>query len=410
MSVFGCICISTRTFCKSITQNIFSTNKNLEIYRFCSKNLYSTEIGPNLTKLVYSTMAPGKKVTVVGCGNWGTAAAKTISENAAKFDLFDDTVRMWVLEEQVDGMKLSEMINTLHENKKYLPSIKLPHNLVAVPDLNECVKDADLFIFVIPHQFVKSTAAKIKASGNLKPDAVAISLIKGVAILDNKPVLISDIIEEELGIPCAALSGANVATCIANEEFSEATIGCADVEQARVWQRLFDRPYFKISCIKDPTGIQIYGAIKNVVALSAGFCDGLGLGSNTKAAIIRIGLKEIHRFAEEFFPAVSKDVVFESAGVADLITTCIGGRNVRCAAEFARHKGARPWEEIEKEFLNGQKLQGVSTCAEVHEILKACGKAALFPLFEVTHKISFEAADPSELIKAFSTEKLEPVL
>ncbi|EAN33546.1 glycerol-3-phosphate dehydrogenase (NAD(+)) [Theileria parva strain Muguga] len=349
----------------------------------------------------------GKKVTVVGCGNWGTAAAKVISENTPKFNLFNPTVRMWVLEELVEGVKLSELINTTHENKKYLPGIKLPNNLLAVPDLNECVKDTDLFIFVIPHQFVKSTAVKMRECGLMKKEAVALSLVKGIMILDNEPVLVSDVIERELGIPCSALSGANVANCIAREEFSEATVAYTTRDEGRLWQRLFDRPYFKIRCIKDVAGIQVYGAIKNVVALSAGFCDGLGLGSNTKAAVMRIGLVEIHKFAKLFFPNTTEDVVFESAGVADLITTCIGGRNVRCAAEFAAKEGKRSWNEIEQEFLNGQKLQGVSTCHEVYEVLRTHDKLAEFPLFHVTYKVAFESTHPSELIKSLSTEELE---
>ncbi|UKK00214.2 glycerol-3-phosphate dehydrogenase [Theileria orientalis] len=347
-------------------------------------------------------MGVGKKVTVIGCGNWGSAASKVIAENTKKYDLFDDTVRMWVLEEKVDGVNLSELINTHHENKKYLPGIRLPDNIVAVPDLVECVKDTDLFVFVIPHQFVKGTAEKMKNSGHLKNGALAISLVKGIMILNKNPVLVSDLVEKELGVPCSALSGANVANCIAREEFSEATIGYTTKEHARLWQKLFDRPYFKISCLDDVAGIQVYGALKNVVALAAGFCDGLGLGSNTKAAVMRIGLNEIHTFARYFFPGTNEKVVFESAGLADLITTCIGGRNVRCAAEFAAKEGKRPWNEIELEFLNGQKLQGTTTCVETYEVLKECRRLAEFPLFHVTYKVAFEGANPKDLIASLS--------
>lgn len=98
--------------------------------------------------------------------------------------------------------------------------------------------------------------------------------------------------------------------------------------------------------------------MKNVVALAAGFCDGLGLGSNTKSATMRIGLLEISKFIKLFFDKdEGADVPFESAGIADLITTCISGRNVQCAAEFAKHNGNKSWEEIESQLLNGQKLQ-----------------------------------------------------
>jgi glycerol-3-phosphate dehydrogenase (NAD+) len=106
-------------------------------------------------------------------------------------------------------------------------------------------------------------------------------------------------------------------------------------------------------------GVELCGALKNVVALGAGFCDGLGFGGNTKAAIIRIGLKETIKFAKMFFDGVKDDTFLESCGLADLVTTCFGGRNRKCAEAFAKKEG--DWEELEKAMLNGQKLQGTIT-------------------------------------------------
>ncbi|KAK1442147.1 Glycerol-3-phosphate dehydrogenase [Babesia gibsoni] len=352
-------------------------------------------------------MANGKRVAVIGCGNWGSAASRLVAQNAACKPEFDDTVRLWVLEEEFEGRKLSEIINTDHENKKYLPGIKLPENILAVPDLKECVQESDIFIVVIPHQFVQSTAKKMMECGPLRPGAMCVTLVKGIVLTGKDVILYSDILEKELQVPCLALSGANVATNVAMEEFSEATIGFKEKEHALLAQKLFDRPYFKINCVPDVAGVQVFGAIKNVVAVAAGFCDGLGLGSNTKAAIMRIGLKEIYNFCLKFFKDASKDVVFESAGVADLITTCIGGRNVRCAAEFAKHEGKKPWADIEKEMLNGQKLQGTSTAEEVFNVLKANNLVEEFPLFVVTYQIAYEGTHPSELVKRFSVDALE---
>ena len=122
-----------------------------------------------------------------------------------------------------------------------------------------------------------------------------------------------------------------------------------------VWQKLFDCPTFRIGTIDDVAGTELCGALKNVVALGAGFCDGLGMGGNTKAAIIRIGLKETAKFAKTFFSGVKDDTFMESCGLADLVTTCFGGRNRKCAEAFAKGEGT--WDEIEKALLNGQKLQ-----------------------------------------------------
>jgi glycerol-3-phosphate dehydrogenase (NAD+) len=117
--------------------------------------------------------------------------------------------------------------------------------------------------------------------------------------------------------------------------------------------------------------VEICGALKNVVALAAGFCDGLGFGTNTKAAIIRIGMVEMRRFAHSFFFNVKDETFWDSTGLADLITACFGGRNRKCAEAFV--KTGKPFAQLEREMLNGQKLQGTLTARGMFEFLKARG-------------------------------------
>ena len=120
-----------------------------------------------------------------------------------------------------------------------------------------------------------------------------------------------------------------------------------------------------------------------MVALAAGFTDGLGMGSNTKAAIVRLGLKEMEAFIRHFYPATSSHVFSESCGVADLITTCFAGRNRKCAEAFAasRVQGkSREWKDIESELLNGQKLQGVLTAQEIYPLIELHRLQPLLPL------------------------------
>jgi glycerol-3-phosphate dehydrogenase len=109
--------------------------------------------------------------------------------------------------------------------------------------------------------------------------------------------------------------------------------------------------------VADIAGVEVCGALKNVVALGAGFVDGLGLGENSKAAIIRIGLMEMKRFTQHYFKSAKDSTFFESCGVADLIVTCYGGRNRRCAEAFVRAGGTKTFEDIEAELMNGQKIQ-----------------------------------------------------
>ena len=127
--------------------------------------------------------------------------------------------------------------------------------------------------------------------------------------------------------------------------------------------------------------------LTQIVAIAAGICDGLKLGSNTKSAIIRIGLLEMKKFAKMFYDNVKDETFFESCGIADLITTCLGGRN-RMVAEQVVLTG-KTFQELEVQLLNGQKLQGLSTAFEVNEILNQKGIVHEFPLFNAVYEICY---------------------
>ncbi|KAG7332743.1 hypothetical protein KOW79_004577 [Hemibagrus wyckioides] len=341
-------------------------------------------------------MAAPKKVCIVGSGNWGSAIAKIVGRNAGRSSKFDSTVKMWVFEELVDGRKLTEIINTEHENVKYLPGHRLPENVVAVADLVEAVGGADILLFVIPHQFISRVCDTIR--GKIKQDALGLSLIKGVDEGPNGLKLISEVIREKLGISMSVLMGANIANEVADEKFCETTIGSKDKAHGALLKDLMQTDHFRVTVVEEADVVEICGALKNIVAVGAGFCDGLGFGDNTKAAVIRLGLMEMIAFAKLFCSAgpVSSETFLESCGVADLITTCYGGRNRRVAEAFA--KTGRSLEELEKEMLNGQKLQGPATAAEVHVILKNKNLQEKFPLFRAVYEICYEGRPVSEFI------------
>lgn len=133
------------------------------------------------------------------------------------------------------------------------------------------------------------------------------------------------------------------------------------------------------------------------MAVGAGFCDGLGFGDNTKAAVIRLGLMEMVAFAKLFCSGpVSSATFLESCGIGDLITTCYGGRNRKVAEAFVRT--GKPIEQLEKEMLNGQKLQGPPTARELHSILQHKGMVDKFPLFMAVYKICYENHPVGEFI------------
>ncbi|MQL97703.1 hypothetical protein Taro_030402 [Colocasia esculenta] len=342
------------------------------------------------------------RVAIIGSGNWGCVAARLVAFNTARLESFHDEVRMWVYEELLPtGEKLSDNINRTNENLKYLPGIKLGVNVIPDPDLEHAVEQANMLVFVTPHQFVEGICKRL--IGRIRHNAQAISLIKGMEVKTEGTWMISKLISNVLGINCCVLMGANLANEIAEEKFSEATVGYrGDGEIAQRWVQLFSTPYFLVSAVQDIEGVELCGTLKNVVAIAAGLVDGLDMGNNTKAAIMRIGLREMLAFSKLLFPSVKDSTFLESCGIADLITTCFGGRNRKVAEAFARCGGKRSFDELEAELLQGQKLQGVSTAKELYEVLGHRGLQGFFPLFTTVHEICIGHLPPSALVECSS--------
>lgn len=338
----------------------------------------------------------GLKVTLIGSGNWGSAIARIVGQTVKQYsDEFDETVTMWVFEEMVYGRRLTEIINNDHENVKYLPGFKLPENVVAESDVLKSAQDADIIVFVVPHQFIGKICGQL--AGKIKPTTVGVTLIKGVGDAPDGGIkLLSVEIHELLNINVWCLMGANLAAEVAAEEFCESTLGCNDPTQAERLKRLFQTDNFRIHAVPDASTVELCGALKNIVACAAGFIDGLKHGDNTKAAVIRMGLVEMQRFIEHFYPGSSLTTFFESCGVADLITTCYGGRNRKVAEAFV--KTGKSLHSLEKEMLGGQLLQGPATAVQVNKMLKSRNLEGQYPLFTAVHHIFAGQWKPRDLI------------
>merc|ERR1712048_1055153 len=327
--------------------------------------------------------------------------AKIIAQNTARHEEFHDDLSVWMFEEEVQHKgkkrKLSELFNETKENVKYLPGHTLPTHMKAEPDLKKAVKDADILVWVLPHQFVPRTVSNM---GPVKEGCVSVSLIKGGLELEGgKLGLCSDTLRKLLGHEVGVLMGANVANEVAAGEFCEATLGLKEKTHQETLRKLFDCNTFRVNVVDDIPGVELCGALKNVVALGAGFCDGLDYGGNTKAALIRIGLQEMKLFIRYFYPNVKDSTFLESCGVADLITTCFGGRNRKCAEAFVRGKGSKDWEQIEKELLGGQKLQGTLTAQEIWPVMQKHNLCDKLPLLTTVYKIAFEDRAPWCIVK-----------
>ena len=336
-------------------------------------------------------------VCMIGSGNMGSAMAKIIGENVKDLPEFDPIVRMYTYPEILeDGTNIVDSINENHENKKYLAGIKLPENVVAVGSVPETCEGSDFIVIVTPHQFLPNLLQQM--IGKISPQATAISLVKGVTMKGDSISLVTDTVEEILGIPCGALMGANIARDIAKGEFCESTVAFEDLSIGQMWKPIFHQPNFRIKVIQDVVTQQLCGTLKNIVATGIGFCDGLGLGESTKGAFIRIGMEETFKFAEWYFPEKRPQMstLLESCGIADFICTSYGGRNRKCAEAFV--KTGKSMEELEKEMLNGQKLQGVLAAKEVAALLIAKGEVESYPLLSTVHMIATKQVPPEAIL------------
>ena len=381
------------------------------------------------------------RVALIGSGNWGSAVARLVGANVERLGAarFAQQVRMYTYEEALDAAlpahrghaSLTAFINAEHENVKYLPGKRLPRCVVAEPSLRRAVAGADLLVWVVPHNFLPRMYAEVRA-GLLEGDggedtgardAAALARVRSVSLIkgcdfdaaSRRLVLISESIRAGVGCAphCEVLMGANVANEVAEGQFCEATVGFdgaagdahagAALAAARLWRELFDTPTFRVQLCPDRAAVELCGALKNVVALAAGFVDGLGLGGNTKAAVMRLGLLEMLAFCRLRAPATRAETFFESCGVADLITTCSGGRNRKCAAAFVERAAAGvTWAALEAELLGGQKLQGTGACEEVCADLASAGLLGRFPLFAATHAVMRREMPAQGLIDALA--------
>jgi len=211
--------------------------------------------------------------------------------------------------------------------------------------------------------------------------------------------------QEFPGHPVAALMGPNLYKEMAQGEFAEATIGVADADCSETLSMLFNTTSFYAECVSDVEAVDLCGCMKNTITLSCGFAEGLGWGSNVRAAIIRKGLLEIASFLREFLPRDragamdTESIMMKACGVGDLILSCTAGRGRQLAAEFVRQAG-NSWEELESKTMGGMHIPDWRNIIEAHGLLSRRGILENYPLLAQTYRIAFAGAEPASIIEA----------
>lgn len=250
------------------------------------------------------------KIGVVGAGSWGTALANLLALKGFKID-------HWVFETDV-----KEQIETCRENRVFLPGITLSDNLVPSNDLQAVVSGKDIVLIVVPSHVMRETSEKMAAG--LSADTLVVSASKGIENTTHLTMtgILGQTLPKIASRNLAALTGPSFAREVAQKVPTVVTAAASESSVAEFVQSVFSTPYFRVYTSNDVIGVELGGAVKNVIAIAAGIIDGLGLGLNTRAALITRGLAEIRRLGLKL--GAKFDTFAGPSGVGDLILTCTG--------------------------------------------------------------------------------------
>ncbi len=322
-----------------------------------------------------------EKIAVAGAGSWGTAIANLLAEKG-----FD--VRLWVREPEV----FAEIKET-SENRTFLPGIKLSQNLRPFQDLGEAVEGASVVVIGAPSQYVRSVVAGLKPF--MKENQIILNIAKGIEMDTLKRM--SEIVEEILpGNRYAVLSGPSHAEEVANGVPTAVVASSKSRAAAEFIQDTFMTKNFRVYTNADIVGVELGGALKNIIALGAGIVDGLGYGDNSKAALMTRGMVEMARLGAEM--GASKGTFGGLSGMGDLIVTCTSmhSRNRRAGIEIGR---GRTLKDIVGETK--MVIEGVANTQSAWQLANKVGIE--MPITNEIHRVLYEEADVKESVYALMT-------
>ena len=326
---------------------------------------------------------PRVNAAIIGAGSWGTALANLLAGNGAIPCLWD-----------IDK-ELLESLTKHRENKKYLPGNKL-HELVRVAETREeCLAGADFVVTAVPAQHFRSTVSA--SLPDLPEGAFIVNVAKGIELgsLATLSAVCSDVAP---GRKYIIVSGPSHAEEVAVGEPTTVTAASADPDAAEAVQHIFMNERFRVYTLDDVVGVELGGALKNVIALGAGICDGMGYGDNTKAALMTRGIAEMARLGVSL--GAKRETFFGLSGIGDLIVTCMSrhSRNRRCGIMIG--KGMEAQEAITR---IGMVVEGLPTARAAKELARKAGVE--LPITEAICSIISGELPPEEALTALMTRE-----
>jgi glycerol-3-phosphate dehydrogenase (NAD(P)+) len=330
------------------------------------------------------------KVAVVGAGSWGSAFATITAEKGV------ETV-LWARRAE-----LADEINAHHANPQYLAEFELPPSLTATHDLAKAVEGADVVVMAVPSHAFREVFRRV--AGLLGDGVPVVSLTKGIEQDGLKRM--TEVMTEEADLGpdrLGGVSGPNLAKEVMRRMPSASVVACAEEETAAALQNLFMAPFFRVYTNPDVIGCELSGAMKNVIAISAGIADGMGFGDNSRASLITRGLAEVARLGVKLG---ADPLTFAGlAGMGDLVATCISplSRNRRVGEELGR---GRKLEDIISETR--MVAEGVRTSRAVLALGQREGVD--LPLTEHVVKVLYEGVSPRDMVLSLMLRSAKPEL
>lgn len=318
------------------------------------------------------------KVSVIGAGSWGTALALVLHDNGHE-------VTVWSISEPEIDMLTKE-----RQHKDKLPGVMLPEDMTFTTDLSLACYDKDLLVLAVPSVYTRSTSQLM--SPLVSKNQVIVNVAKGIE--ENSLMTLSDIIEEEIPqAMVAVMSGPSHAEEVGRRMPTTCVVGAKKKEIAELVQNIFMNRVFRVYISPDVLGIELGGALKNVVALAAGMADGLGYGDNTKAALITRGISEISRLGVKM--GGKAETFAGLTGIGDLVVTCssMHSRNRRAGVLIGQGK---TMEEATEEVQ--MVVEGVYSAKAALALAKKYDVEV--PIIEYVNKILFEHMSAKECVLA----------
>ena len=319
---------------------------------------------------------------MIGAGAWGTALAMVAGRHG------DHEVRLWALEKEV-----LQSIARSRTNDLFLPGCPMPPAITATNDFKEALAGVEIIVSVMPSHHCRGLFERMQP--HLKPDTLFVSATKGIeeGTLLRMTEVVQQVVNDSFKVRIGALSGPSFAREVARGDPTAITIASTDEELARTVQAEFSDPSFRVYTNEDVVGVELGGALKNVIAIAAGICDGLGLGHNSVAGLITRGLAEMTRLTVAC--GGSAHTLSGLAGLGDLVLTCTGGlsRNRTVGVELGR---GRKLPEI-IDGMHGMVAEGVLTTNAAVGLAKARGIE--MPITEQMYAILHNGKAPRDAIR-----------